>query len=136
MLVTPQQHHPIKSNQCSHPEFWSVEDRASEQNEDVTPDKVSVRDLPQQYVSTSTAQRFLRQIWIELQEWTFRMVNSAQVVATAAMNVLLLSVAAVVGVLAVLILFIRDQIMDKRAATIAVPARLGTLPKSGKQTAH
>ena len=65
------------------------------------------------------------------------MVNSAQVVATAAMNVFLLSVVAVLGVLAVFLLFIRDQIMDNRPATVAaVPARMSTFTRSGKQAAH
>ena len=137
MFVTQQQPHPIKSDRCSQPEFWSMEQSAPEQKKNVTPDGVSLRDSPQQYVSTSTAWRFLRQICSELQEWTIKMVNSAQVVATAAMNVFLLSVVAVLGVLAVFLLFIRDQIMDNRPATVAaVPARMSTFTRSGKQAAH
>ena len=99
------------------------------------PDRIPLRDSPQHHVSAASARCFLRQVWRELQGWTLTAFHSAQTLATAAMNVLLLSVVAVFAVLAVLILLIRDEVMDQSPASVeGSSAQLHTLSESGVPT--
>jgi hypothetical protein len=127
-----------KSNESSQHEFWDLEDshppEQLHQGKPI-PEGTSLRDLPRHYVGLGSARRFLRQIFRELQEWTVIAVNSAQAMATAAMNILMLSVVALFAALAVLILMIRDQVMDKSPTPVVpTPTQLSTLAERGEQS--
>lgn len=121
--------------QCSPDASWGVGEscvRERTHKENAMPERNPLRDSPRRCVSPATAQHFLRQIWRELQEWTLTAVNSAQMMATAIMNVLVLSVVAVFAALAVFILIIRARVMEKPPAFgVTAPAQLQ--PLTGEQ---
>jgi hypothetical protein len=99
------------------------------------PDKLPQCDSPRHYVSAGSARHFLRQIWRELQDWTVTAFNSVQMTATAAMNILLLSVTAIFASIAVVLLLVRDQVMDKSPApAVTNPAKLHTLTDASERT--
>ena len=127
-----------KSTESSQHEFWGLEDSHPPEQMGQgkpLPEGTSLRDLPRHYVSGVSARRFLRQVFREVQEWTVIAVNSAQAMATAAMNILMLSVVALFAALAVLVLLIRDQVMDKSPApVVTAPVRLSTLSERGEQS--
>ena len=70
-------------------------------------------EMPAHYVTAATAQRFLRQIGRELREWLVITVNSAEAIATAALNIIMLSIVAVFAFVVMLVLVTREQVMDK-----------------------
>jgi hypothetical protein len=126
------------SNSYSQHEFWNPNDSCLPEQlrkENAIRERNSLRDSPRHYVSAGTARRILHLIWREVQEWTVIAVNSAETMATAAMNILMLSVVAVFAALAVLILLIRDQVMDRSPApAVSAPAQLQTSTKRREQT--
>jgi len=133
MLTVSRQHqraqHPISVTRAKQHDVWvgdGEDNHLPEQDGPVSREKMPFNDSPRNCVRVAAAQTFLHQVWKELQAWTVMAVNAAQMMTTAIMNIILLSVVAVFAVLAVVVLFIRDQIMDERASKVVDAASQAT----------
>jgi hypothetical protein len=97
-------------------ELWVAEAGSAPARSDQMGGERKGCDLPQYSVRVHTARRFLRQVLRELYDWSAAALSAAQTLATAVMNIFLLSIVAIFGMLAVVVLFVRDQMMDQQPA--------------------
>lgn len=62
------------------------------------------------HMTSQSAKDFLATLWLELQDWSAVAFNSAGRFFTALFNVLMLTVTAIITLLAVMVLVVRDKI--------------------------